>query len=378
VRAQQCFINVPFEGSTVMVCTTYQQHQDALRAAGGSEVLVDYGCSIGDLVCTSFENFGRGMAIAATAAAFAMAISTSFDTSSPLWTAAVDEWSFWHWAVLAVLFGAMVWSIAAAVVSRDREQLVGAVIRSAIAVPAVPLTLWVLGHLVNALDGMTWYILDRDGPGSLFITLQKVMWAGGQSNYFFAFLVHGLLLLGMLLMTLVFMFRNLALAVLISVGPVAWMLFPVRTLGPQWVTRYISALVALLLTGPLTIGFLALVVNGLAGIKTIWDPRAWPLLIGLVMIVFAPFAVFGMFSFVTSAAVDAVGSRIGGGAARTAGSAARGLSSIPTRVAAIPAGRTGSGRASGSAPRSTPSTRVAATPAARPQPQAAPTPSRSS
>jgi hypothetical protein len=368
VKAQQCFIGVPYDGDTVMVCTTYEPHQEALRAVGGRAVLVNYGCSIGDLVCTSFENFGRGMAIAATAAAFAMAISTSFDTTSPLWTAAVDEWSFWHWAVLAVLFGAMVWSIAAAVVSREREQLVSAIVRSAIAVPAVPVTLWATGHLVNALDGMTWYILDRDGPGSLFITLQNVMWAGGQSNYFFAFLVHGLLLLGMLLMTFVFMFRNLALAVLISVGPVAWMLFPVRTLGPQWVTRYISALVALLLTGPLTIGFLALIVNGLAGIETIWDPRAWPLLIGLVMIVFAPFAVFGMFSFVTGAAVDAVGSRLGGGAARTGTTAARGLTSLPTRVASLPAGR---GAAAASAARPAPS-RVGAAPAARPAPPSQP------
>jgi hypothetical protein len=364
VRAQQCFKGVPFGGTTAMVCTTYQGHEEALRAVGGRPVLVDYGCSIGDVVCTTFENFGRGMAIAATAAAFAMAISTSFDTTSPLWSAAVKEWSFWHWAVLAVLFGAMVWSIAAAVVARDREQLVGALVRSMIAVPAVPLTLWATGHLVNALDGMTWYLLNRDGPGSLFITLQKVMWAGGQSNYFFAFLIHGLLLLAMLLLTLVFMFRNLALAVLISVGPVAWMLFPVRTLGPQWVTRYVSALVALLLTGPLTIGFLALIVNGLAGIETIWDPRAWPLLIGLVMVVFAPFAVFGMFSFVTSAAVDAVGSRIGGGAARSAGTAARGLTTLPMRVGSVPAGRAG-GAATGSGRSAPPPTRMSATPAAR-------------
>ena len=364
VRAQQCFKGVPFGGTTAMVCTTYQGHEEALRAVGGRPVLVDYGCSIGDVVCTTFENFGRGMAIAATAAAFAMAISTSFDTTSPLWSAAVKEWSFWHWAVLAVLFGAMVWSIAAAVVARDREQLVGALVRSMIAVPAVPLTLWATGHLVNALNGMTWYLLNRDGPGSLFITLQKVMWAGGQSNYFFAFLIHGLLLLAMLLLTLVFMFRNLALAVLISVGPVAWMLFPVRTLGPQWVTRYVSALVALLLTGPLTIGFLALIVNGLAGIETIWDPRAWPLLIGLVMVVFAPFAVFGMFSFVTSAAVDAVGSRIGGGAARSAGTAARGLTTLPMRVGSVPAGRAG-GAATGSGRSAPHPTRMSATPAAR-------------
>lgn len=367
VRAQQCFIGVPFDGGTAMVCTTYEGHQEALRAAGGSAAYVSYGCSIGDLVCTTFENFGRGMAIGATAAAFAMAISTSFDTTSPLWDAAVDEWSFWSWAVLAVLFGAMVWSIAAAIVSRDREQLVTAVIRSMIAVPAVPITLWVIGQLVDALDGMTWYILNRDGPGSLFTNLQQVMWAGGQSNYFFAFLVHGLLLLGMLLLTFVFMFRNLSLAVLIMVGPIAWMLFPVRSVGPQWVTRYLSALVALLLTGPLTIGFFSLIVNGLSDIETIWDPRSWPLLIGLVMVVFAPFAVFGLFSFVTSAAVDAIGSRMGGGATRTASMTARGLTMLPSRVAALPAGRSsGAIPAVGRAPQPS---RVAAAPASQPQRQ---------
>src|SRR5688572_4059882 len=48
VRAQQCFIGVPFEGATAMVCTTFEGHQEALRAAGGSAVLVNYGCSIGD------------------------------------------------------------------------------------------------------------------------------------------------------------------------------------------------------------------------------------------------------------------------------------------------------------------------------------------
>jgi hypothetical protein len=368
VRPQQCFAGVPLDGGTAMVCTTFQGHQDALRAAGGRALLVSYGCSIGDLVCTTFENFGRGMALGATAAAFAMATSMSFDTTSTLWSAAVAQWSFWRWAVLALLFGAMVWSIAAAVVTRDHEQLVSALVRSFIAVPAVPLTLWMIGYLVNALDGMTWYILNRAGPGSLFVNLQKVMWAGGQSNYFFAFLVDGLLLLGMLLLVFVFMFRNLALAVLIAVGPVAWMLFPVRSLGPQWVIRYASAVVALLLTGPLTIGFLSLIVNGLAAVQSVWDPRAWPLLLGLVMVAFAPFAVFGLFSFIGGAAVDVVGARMGGGAARGAQSAARGLTRIPSRIGSTPAGRVPSG--GGRGPGATPPTRVAAAPVSRPAPQA--------
>ena len=377
VRPLQCFINVPFDGTTAMLCTTFEGHHEAIRAAGGSAVLVSYGCTIGDLVCGSFENFGRGMALSATAAAFVMGSSISFDTDSTLWSAAVGEWSFWQWAVLMVLFASMVWSIAAAVVSRDHEQLVGAIIRSFIAIPAVPLTLWTIGHLVNALDDMTWYILNQDGPGSLFVTLQKAMWAGGQANYFFAFLIHGLLLLAMLLLVFVFVFRNLSLAVLIAVGPVAWMLFPIRTIGPQWIIRYLSAISALLLTGPLTIGFLALVVDGLGGVQTIWDPRSWPLILGLVMIAFAPFAVFGLFSFIGGAAVDSIGSRMGGSLSRSAGTAARGLTRLPSRIGATPAGRppaaTGAGTGGGSRP-SQPS-RVGSAPASRSagtQPPAAP------
>jgi hypothetical protein len=383
VRAQQCFIGVPFEGRTAMVCTTYDGHQDALRAAGGRALLISYGCSIGDLVCSTFQNFGQGLALGATAAAFAMAISISFDTNSTLWSAAVGEWSFWHWAVLVILFGAMVWSIAAAVVSRDHEQLVSALVRSFIAVPAVPLTLWTIGQLVNALDNMTWYILNQNGPGSLFITLQKVMWAGGQATYFFAFLIHCLLLVAMLLLVFVFMFRNLALAVLIAVGPVAWMLFPVRSVGSQWVIRYVSAVAALLLTGPLTIGFLALIIDGLGGVKTIWDPQSWPLLLGLVMVAFAPFAVFGLFSFIGGAAVDGIGSRMGGGVTRSAGTAARGLTRLPSRVGASPAGRSAATVSSspgrGGRPPSQP-TRVSSAPASQraSSPSSAPTSSRRS
>jgi hypothetical protein len=295
---------------------------------------VQYGCSIGDAVCITFENAGRGMALAATGMMFAVADSMRFDTSTLLWTAALDQWSFWQWAILIITFGAMVWAIAAAVVSGDREELVGALVRSFIAIPAVPITLWLTGHLLNAVDDMTWYILTGDGGNALYSTLQSVMWAGGQANYFFAFLIHLMLMLGMLLLMLVFAFRNIVLAALIMVGPVAWMLFPVRGIGPQWVVRYVSSVVVLLLTGPLTIGFLTLIVNGLASVNTIWNPQSWPLIIGLVLVAFAPFALFGLFSFAGAVAADGLGSHGGRMATGAAQSAAR----IPTRLGALPSG----------------------------------------
>ncbi|WP_194384587.1 hypothetical protein [Microbacterium luteum] len=338
IKPQQCFINVLVDGAKATVCTTDEAHISAIKASGGKPLLVEYGCSIGDVVCVTFENAGRGMALASTSMMFTVAQNMRFDTSSTLWTAATAEWSFWQWAILAVLFGAMVWAIAAAIVSGDRAELVGALVRSFIAFPATAVTLWATGHLLNAVDDLTWYVMNRDGADGLFATLQSVMWAGGQANYFFAFVIHALLMLGMLLLMLVFAFRNIVLAALIAVGPIAWMLYPARAVGPQWVVRYVSAVVVLLLTEPLTIGFVTLIINGLSGVKTIWDPQSWPLLIGLVLVSFAPFAVFGLFSFVGAVAADSVGSSVGSSAGRAASGAARSVSRIPSRVGATPAG----------------------------------------
>ena len=338
VTAQQCFVGVSIDGARTTVCTTYEGHVQAIQADGGRALIVKYGCSLGDAVCVTFENAGRGMALAATGMMLLVADDMRFDTSTLLWTAAVDQWSFWQWAILVITFGAMVWAIAAAVVSGDREELVGALVRSFIAVPAVPISLWFTGHLLNAVDDMTWYIMAQDGRDGLYSTLQSVMWAGGQANYFFAFLIHFLLMLGMLLLMLVFAFRNIVLAALIMVGPVAWMLFPVRGIGPQWVVRYVSAIFVLLLTGPLTIGFVTLIINGLASVKTIWNPQSWPLIVGLVLVAFAPFAIFGLFSFAGAVAADGIGSRLGSHGGRMAAGAARSAARIPTRLGSLPSG----------------------------------------
>lgn len=384
VTAQQCFASVIVNGTRGVVCTTYAGHVEAIQAAGGTPLLVQYGCSLGDLVCVTFENAGRGMALAATAMMGMVAANTRFDTSTLLWTAAVEEWSFWQWAILTVLFGAMVWAIAAAVVSGDRSELVSAIVRSFIAVVAVPTSLWLTGHVLNAIDDMTWYIINRGGPGSVFQTLQGVMFAGGQANYFFAFLIHFMLMLAMLLLMLVFTFRNIVLAALIAVGPIAWMIFPVRGIGPQWVVRYASSVVVLLLTGPLTIGFVSLITRGLAGVRTIWDPQSWPLLFGLVLVAFAPFAVFGLFSFVGAVAADGIGSRIGATGAHLGSGAARTAMRVPSRIggtpAGIPAGSTrpgtggsGPGSRTGSSSRPTGAPSPAGTRATTPQSTSTPT-----
>lgn len=355
VKETACYLGVIVGGRSTTICTTFAGHQDAIKAAGGSPAMVDFGCSFGDIVCGTFQNWGRGAAMLGTALMFSVLKATSFQVGGSLWNAAANEWSFWAWVTLIVLFCAMVWAITAAVISGERDQLVGALIRSFLAIPAVPLTFWLTGQLVEAVDGMTQAIVGRNaGTGGLFTTLQSVMWAGGQAGYVFGFILFGIICIGMLLLLAVFLFRNIALAALIMVGPIAWMIFPARAVGPQWVVRYVSSIVVLLLTGPLTIAFFSLIVHGLATIHTIWDPASWPYLVGLVVIAFAPFAVFGLFTFIGATAVDSIGSRLGSHAAALGSHATRTAVAIPTRMGSTPAGAPSARRMPASKPPSGP------------------------
>ncbi|MDR7110915.1 hypothetical protein J2X03_000771 [Microbacterium trichothecenolyticum] len=177
VTEQQCFMGVLYQGVSTTVCTTFDGHAQALQSAGGTPLLVKYGCSLGDAVCLTFENAGRGMALTATGVMFLVADNMRFDTSTLLWSAAVDQWSFWQWAILIITFGAMVWAIAAAIVSGDRDELVGALVRTFIAIPAVPfraaegaiqprfvLRRFVEGDLSGLLEDASTVEFDQDAP----------------------------------------------------------------------------------------------------------------------------------------------------------------------------------------------------------------------
>src|SRR5690606_8414560 len=93
VTPQQCFMGVSMGGVSATVCTTFEGHVQAIQADGGRTLLVQYGCSLGDVVCLTFENAGRGMAVVATGTMFLVADNMRFDTSTLLWTAAVHQWS---------------------------------------------------------------------------------------------------------------------------------------------------------------------------------------------------------------------------------------------------------------------------------------------
>ena len=357
-KAEECYKGVTYGDATISVCTTYSGNVDALKDAGGEKLEILLGCQFGDVMCITVESYSRAAASVITSGIVWVLSNTSFNSDSYLWTTAIGDWAWWQGAVLLVVLIAGIWALTEAAISGDRAQIIQAGIRFALAVPVSIASVWLIGNLVNVVDGMVEPLLSRGGDGEgLYETMENLVFGGGGGNMFLAGMVMTFLSLGIIVLVFVFSFRNFALAALIAIGPVAYMLFPTR-FGRSWVVNYWAAVTALLLTTPLTLGLLMLVLRGFANVESLWSVQALPLGIGLIMIAFAPVAAFSLFSFAGAAAADNVGSRLGSGATRTAArvptlaqNIARRSASLQTRSAAV--------RASGSTP---PATRSRNTP----------------
>ena len=337
-KAERCFKEVPYGGGSVTVCTSFDGNVAAITDANGKELKLEFGCGPVDAICTVGESMSRGSASLITGGIAWVIENTSFNTDSYLWTAAVSEWSWWSWVVLIVILISGIVSITMALWSRDSGEVTAATIRFLLAVPLSAASLWLVGNIVNVVDQLVDPLLTRGGNGEgLYRTMENMIFGGGGGNIWLAQMVLTFLTIGVVVLVFVFSFRNLALAALVALGPVAFMLFPMK-IGVQWVIRWFSAVIALILTTPLTLGFLMLVLKGFAGVDSMWSIQAIPLGLGMIMIAFAPVAVFSLFSFVgqgATSAIDNIASRGGSTAKQGGGRAARSLSSaVASRTAA--------------------------------------------
>ena len=374
----ECWINVPtttngVAATSTTVCTssTDQTHRDTLKASVSRDPNNVQGhCGFGDGTCAMFEGFSRALVSDAVGSMVGIVGTGQFTTEGALWDAASGEWSYWVWAILGVLFCATVWSIVQAMYARDRADMVTSLTRVFLAWPMILITYWGGSELIGVFDSWTLYTLTRgDSLAGVFRRFSQIIYAGGEGHYFMTFLITLAIWVGTKLLIVVFALRTLGLAVLVMAGPVAWMMFPVKSIGPQWVVGYFSAGFTLLLAGPLTMGFITLILRGLGNLKVLWSPEAWPLLLGLILVIFAPFAVMSLFSFAGAAAADRLGGaaanagRFGMNMARGAGRHASGLGRQTMQWAPIgrsnarPAGVPASGRTApaGRSDRSSPS-----------------------
>ena len=333
--ATVCYNSVPLSGGEVSVCSSASSNQEALKNAG-KELKYEWGCAQTWDVCAVMEGTAETLAANAILAGAKAWQAFEFNTSSLLWSAAVDQWSFWVWAVWIVVILVGIVAITKAAFSGSPGEVIAAIVRTGLAFPLTQATLWFTGRVVDAVDSLTTYLFADADPLN---RVSHLFFSGGVVFPLGGVLVVGLMLLAEVLMLFVLMFRNIALAALVMVGPLAWMLFPMRSIGKEWLVRYFAAFGALLLTGPLMMSLLGMITSGLEAVGSIWEPAVWPFVMGLMLLSFAPFAVFSLFSFVGGSAVDQVASS----AMSRVNSAARNVTrNIPRpRTGQAPAGRPG-------------------------------------
>ena len=332
--AMTCYLGVPLGGETVTVCSSSKESQSQLNAASQTKLDYQWGCAQTWDACGLMESAAEAMAVQAIDAGGRAAAAISFTTKSALWTAAMGQWSFWVWAVWVVLLGAGVIGIGQAMFSGSPADVLAAVVRLGVTVPLVQASLWIMGVLSDAINELTLSLFASSDP---FGTIMGLLFSGGQVNPITGVAAAGIVEIALMLTLLVFTARNVALAALVMVGPVAWMLFPMQAVGKQWVVRYVSAFAATLLTGPLMMSLLSFVTSGLRSATSLWDPAIWPFMLAIIMMCFAPLAVFALFSFAGASVVD--------GAASAAGQGVRNIGSqLSRRIPSPRLGGAGGGR----------------------------------
>lgn len=294
---------------------------------------INYECGFGDLLCVGLEDYAVGMLTWGTESVDWAMAATAFTTDGALWVGAATEFSWWRWAVVLVTVVAMAWGITLGLLKQDGAMVRSAVIGGILAWPAAELSVWTLGHLLNVSELLTDAVMESGG-GSFAERLAALANGGTIDDRTAVTLTATLLALGAFVLVFVFSFRNLALMVLVAFAPLAFMLAPVRP-GARVIATWAAAVLALLITKPLTIGLLSLILQTGEGLDSLWAPEALPLLIGMVLSLFMPFVAFTLFDFVGTQAV---------GSAENAG---RAVSGVATRAGSTAAMNTGYSMRSG-------------------------------
>ena len=315
-------------------------------AAGAPRVGIDFACGPNP-VCKLQQDLAASTTQMALENIRGAMNNTAFTTDGSFWVGATTEFSWWRWAVVLVTVIAMAWGITLGLMKQDGPMVRSAVIGGILAWPAAELAVWTLGHLLNVSELLTQAVMGANASGSFDAQLADLANSGTYADQMAVVWTSLILALGSFVLTFVFAFRNLALMVLVAFAPLAFMLAPVRP-GVRIITTWASAVLALIITKPLTMGLLALILTTGSEMESLWVPEALPLLFGIILTAFMPLVAFTLFDFVgTQAASSAegagravTGSAIRGGqsAARSAGYQIRSRGRIPRAGSSSPEG----------------------------------------
>ncbi|HEY8686365.1 MAG TPA: hypothetical protein VIO57_12230 [Chloroflexota bacterium] len=312
--------------ATLSVCSDYQPLIDAATKQAAvpppTPTNLNFGCAPLDVTCISEETISNQAAKWIADDLKGLSANTAFNTSGPLWAVAVDQAGFWWTIVGFVVVGATAIGIALAAIMGDRKLILRAFGGILGTFAALFLSIWAVGKGLDVVDGLTAPLLAHaTAGGSLQDTVMALLYPPGLSAILgnespIAILLYlCLFCVGLVVMAFVDSVRNFGLMVLIAFAPLAFSILGTKV-GSTWLRNWTAAVVALILTKPLTTGLLVMVLNGMGSVKSLYSVQALPLAFGLVLSLLMPFVAFGLFSFIGGAAAgsfEGVGAHLRGG-----------------------------------------------------------------
>lgn len=241
---------------------------------------------------------------------------------------------------MIVVVGVTLFQMGTALLRGRTQQAISAFLLGICAWPLTIFSIWLTVVLTNATDRLSLGIMAGGSGGDegvmkhVFESIDSngVVGDSGIDNLLakgLAIFVMALLtLVGALMLSFMLAFRNFALLVLVGFAPVAFLALPAGV-SRQWVVRWGSAVIALIMAKPLAAGMLVMSSELLATADGFW--RWIVSLTAMVMATCAPIITMRMLSFVGGDTAGALGSHgasvvtnVGAGAAR-AGSTVVGM-----------------------------------------------------
>lgn len=310
---------------------------------------IEFGCSFGDLICTSFESQARGMGDFLGWLAELVLGSQDLSPGSKLWDAAIGETSNWFAISIIVMLATGVIALATGMLSMKQTNVWMAIAGICAAIPSTYLALTLGGELLRISDMVSELTLERLGGEEGFANVFRAtaqggtgsdlggtaanLLTGGTASALPTLLMLILVIIGLIMMSFALAFRNLGLMILIAFAPLAFMAVPMKG-GWGIAKKWGLAGIALLLSKPLMFGVLAMILKTADGM-TLFSPETLTVATGLFVVSFMPMMAYSFFSFLGSGNENMAGQQMAGQAAQKA--------TAPGRQAATTASMRGGG-----------------------------------
>lgn len=285
----------------------------------------DFGCMFNESMIRMVVGFLRWTIDVLVWALNIGSISATEDDGSATgdWTNAISMSEVWFGLVGfigVVIVGGI--AITKGIMSRKREDVLRAVLGTALAMPVCVAAIWFVGMVLNGVEAIPQWILDVTfDDATLEEAVVRFIYPSVSADQLatmtpaeqgeelvkqleaqtlgpvVALLFAVVLLLACLVIIGINVIRNITLQVAIAVAPVAFMLLPTG-IGREVITNWFKITAMVILMKPIMVTYVGLMITGFTSAgASIFSDGGSMYLIGLLLVVVVPFMVMSMFNF---------------------------------------------------------------------------------